>query len=100
MAVLGATVARLMFQPGDDSVGRYLLIKNVPFQIIGVLGEKGATTWGGDQSQVQRQLERKSAPAAVPGDRRVRCTSTVLAIRTGRAHARAARARCKRTHDA
>ncbi|MBI2784375.1 MAG: MacB family efflux pump subunit [Gammaproteobacteria bacterium] len=48
----GATVARLLFPGGDDPVGRYLLIKNVPFQIIGVMGEKGATTWGGDQDDV------------------------------------------------
>jgi macrolide transport system ATP-binding/permease protein len=52
VAVLGATVARLLFPAGDDPVGRYLLIKNVPFQIIGVMGEKGATAWGGDQDDV------------------------------------------------
>jgi macrolide transport system ATP-binding/permease protein len=52
VAVLGATVARLLFPGGGDPVGRYLLIKNVPFQIIGVMGEKGASTWGGDQDDV------------------------------------------------
>ncbi|MGB5097812.1 MAG: MacB family efflux pump subunit [Porticoccaceae bacterium] len=52
VAVLGATVARLLFPAGDDPVGRYLLIKNVPFQIVGVMGEKGAAAWGGDQDDV------------------------------------------------
>ena len=29
-----------------------MLIKNVPFEIIGVMGEKGASTWGTDQDDV------------------------------------------------
>lgn len=52
VAVLGQTVARLLFPGGDDPVGQFVLIKNVPFEIIGVMGEKGASTWGTDQDDV------------------------------------------------
>src|SRR5690606_20924898 len=37
VAVLGATVASEMFPEGGNPLGEYILIRNVPFQIIGVL---------------------------------------------------------------
>ncbi|HXF07875.1 MAG TPA: MacB family efflux pump subunit [Candidatus Acidoferrales bacterium] len=52
VAVLGQTVARLLFPSGEDPVGRFVLIKNVPFEIIGVMGEKGASSFGNDQDDV------------------------------------------------
>ncbi len=52
VAVLGQTVARTLFPGGVDPVGRYLLVRNVPFEVIGVMGEKGASNWGGDQDDV------------------------------------------------
>ena len=48
VAVLGATVAENLYGAGADPVGRYVLFNNVPFQVVGVLGAKGATSWGGD----------------------------------------------------
>ncbi|AEP08760.1 MacB family efflux pump subunit [Micavibrio aeruginosavorus] len=47
--VLGKTVADILFPGGDDPVGRYVLVGNIPFQVIGVMGSKGAAPWGGDQ---------------------------------------------------
>ena len=52
VAVLGQTVARALFADGADPVGRYILVRNVPFEVIGVMGEKGASNWGGDQDDV------------------------------------------------
>ncbi len=52
VTVLGATVADNMFGTNSDPVGRYLLVNNVPFQIVGVLGSKGATPYGGDMDDV------------------------------------------------
>ena len=52
VAVLGQTVARALFADGADPVGQYILVRNVPFEVIGVMGEKGASTWGGDQDDV------------------------------------------------
>src|SRR5690606_39804528 len=51
VAVIGRTVAGNLF-PGQDPLGQYLLIRNVPFLIIGVMQEKGATPWGQDQDDV------------------------------------------------
>ena len=47
VAVLGATVANEMFPDGSDPLGEYILIRNVPFQIIGVLTRKGGSGFGG-----------------------------------------------------
>ena len=49
VAVLGQTVVNNIFPAGSDPVGQYILLKNVPFEVIGVLEPKGAAGWGGDQ---------------------------------------------------
>jgi putative ABC transport system permease protein len=51
VAVLGATVARSLF-PGMDPSGQQLRIRDVPFDIIGVLASKGQTAEGADQDDV------------------------------------------------
>jgi macrolide transport system ATP-binding/permease protein len=52
VVVLGRTIVELLFPDGSDPLGRYVLIKNVPFQVIGVMAAKGATPWGTDQDDV------------------------------------------------
>jgi macrolide transport system ATP-binding/permease protein len=52
VAVLGHTVAGNLFAAREDPLGRYVLINNVPFQVIGVLAPKGATSWGSDMDDV------------------------------------------------
>lgn len=47
-AVLGTTVADIFFKD-TDPVGKFLLVGNIPFEIIGVMESKGAAPWGGDQ---------------------------------------------------
>jgi macrolide transport system ATP-binding/permease protein len=51
VAVLGATVADTLFPEGQNPLGEYILISNIPFQVIGVLTRKGGSTGfgGGDQ---------------------------------------------------
>ncbi|MFV3131068.1 MacB family efflux pump subunit [Niveispirillum sp. KHB5.9] len=51
VAVIGLTVANNLF-PGQDPVGRYILLRNVPFQVIGVMSPKGANPGGQDQDDV------------------------------------------------
>jgi len=46
--VLGYTTGKNLFVSGEDPIGKYILINNIPFQVIGVLGPKGATPWGSD----------------------------------------------------
>ena len=50
--VLGQTVARNLYPNGEDPVGRYVLVRNVPMQVIGVLAPKGATPFGNDQDDI------------------------------------------------
>lgn len=51
VAVLGSTVATELFPDGSESLGEYILIRNIPFQVIGELTSKGASSGpgGGDQ---------------------------------------------------
>ena len=51
VAVLGSTVADNLF-PGGDAVGQRIQLRNVPFEIIGVLSTKGQTAEGRDQDDV------------------------------------------------
>ena len=50
--VLGKTVAGTLFPNGDSPVGKYVLMRNVPFLVIGVMTEKGASPFGSDQDDV------------------------------------------------
>jgi macrolide transport system ATP-binding/permease protein len=52
VVVLGRTVARTLFPDGGGAVGKYVLLKNVPFLVIGVMTEKGASPGGNDQDDV------------------------------------------------
>lgn len=48
VAVLGTTVKRKMF--GDeDPLGKYIIVNNVLFQVIGIMAERGADAGGQDQ---------------------------------------------------
>jgi macrolide transport system ATP-binding/permease protein len=52
VATLGRTVVNNLFPPGVDPVGRYVLINNIPFQVMGVMAPKGATPFGSDMDDV------------------------------------------------
>ena len=52
VVVLGRTVAKTLFPGGDSPIGKYLLMKSVPFLVIGVMTEKGASPNGSDQDDV------------------------------------------------
>jgi len=51
VALLGKTVADQLF-PGEDPIGARIRIRNVPFQVIGVLAIKGQSAMGSDQDDV------------------------------------------------
>ena len=48
VVVLGQTVQKNIFSGDTDPLGKYILINNIPFQVIGVLSPKGATASGHD----------------------------------------------------
>ncbi len=49
VAVLGQTAASALFGAGEDPIGRYIIVRDIPFQVIGLLSKKGATAGGNDQ---------------------------------------------------
>ena len=51
VALLGKTVADQLF-PGTDPVGQEVQLRNVPFDVIGVLAPKGQTASGSDSDDV------------------------------------------------
>lgn len=51
VVVIGKTIGDILF-PGADPVGQQIQLRNVPFEIIGVLEEKGQTATGTDQDDV------------------------------------------------
>ena len=51
VAVIGATVAEQLY-PGQDPVGQQIQLRDVPFDVIGVLARKGQTASGDDQDDV------------------------------------------------
>jgi len=48
VAVLGQTVVDQLFGPNADAVGQMVRIRNIPFQIVGVLARKGQSPTGQD----------------------------------------------------
>jgi len=48
VAVLGQGVYEALFPDGSDPIGKYVLIRDLPFQVVGVLGPKGGTSQGDD----------------------------------------------------
>jgi putative ABC transport system permease protein len=51
VCVIGQTVVENLFQT-TDPIGQIVLIKNVPFQVIGILEPKGASINGQDQDSI------------------------------------------------
>ncbi len=50
--VLGQTIVNNLFPDGESPVGKYILVQNVPFEVIGVMDTKGASSFGSDQDDV------------------------------------------------
>ena len=48
VVVIGQTVVKALFTEGEDPLGKYILVNNNPFQVIGVMAAKGANNNGND----------------------------------------------------
>src|SRR5690349_854421 len=69
VAVIGKTVAENLF-PGVDPVGSQLQIRNVPFDIVGVLTRKGQNAGGQDQDDIV-VIPYTTAQARLAGNARI-----------------------------
>jgi putative ABC transport system permease protein len=52
VCIIGQTVVKNLFGEGNDPVGLSIRIKNLPFQVIGVLESKGESSMGQDQDDI------------------------------------------------
>ncbi|HMF48606.1 MAG TPA: ABC transporter permease, partial [Candidatus Saccharimonadales bacterium] len=52
VVVLGRTVAKTLFPDGVSPIGKYVLIRSVPYVVIGIMSDKGASPNGSDQDDV------------------------------------------------
>jgi macrolide transport system ATP-binding/permease protein len=53
VVVLGSSVTAKLFNDGIEPLGKYILIKKVPFLVIGTMMQRGASAFeGGDRDQV------------------------------------------------
>ena len=48
VAVIGKKVREKVFKDVPDPIGRYILLENVPFRVVGILAEKGASSGDSD----------------------------------------------------
>jgi putative ABC transport system permease protein len=51
VCVLGSKVAENLFVRGEDPLGETIIIKNVPFRVIGIMSPRGAIAGGGGGDQ-------------------------------------------------
>jgi macrolide transport system ATP-binding/permease protein len=49
---LGVTVVKALFGPEVDPVGQFVLVNNIPFQVVCVMEPRGASPFGTDQDDV------------------------------------------------
>ena len=114
VAVLGSTVAASLF-PAGGAVGSEMVVKNVPFRVVGVLDTKGQTGFGRDRDDtvlvpITTLLDRltgnswvgsiaisATSPEAVPGV--IDATDRLLRLRSTRLRADAGVVRCSSVAD-
>ena len=70
VAVIGETVYRQLFNPGESPLGAAIEVKGVPLTVIGVLAAKGQSAFGQDQDDLLMipftTAERKVLGVAAP----------------------------------
>ncbi len=70
VVLLGQTVYRQLFSEGENPVGAFIQVRNVPLRVVGVLAAKGQSAFGTDQDDLVMMpfttAERKVLGVAAP----------------------------------
>jgi putative ABC transport system permease protein len=70
VAVIGTSVVRSLFR-GQDPMGERIKIQNIPFTVIGIVGETDAQNWRGQDSNNFVLIPRPTGRARLFGDDRL-----------------------------
>ena len=70
VAVIGTSVVRSLFR-GQNPIGERLKIQNIPFEVIGIVGETDAQNWRGQASNNFVLLPRPTGRSRLFGDDRL-----------------------------
>ena len=76
VAVLGATVYDELFPDGGNPLGEWILLRNIPFQVIGVLTRKGAS--GGDDQDEAVYVPLKAGATRLFGEKYARQIDVII----------------------
>jgi macrolide transport system ATP-binding/permease protein len=76
VAVLGATVYDELFPTGEDPLGEWILLRNIPFQVIGVLTRKGAS--GNDDQDEAVYVPLKAGATRLFGEKYARRIEVIV----------------------
>jgi macrolide transport system ATP-binding/permease protein len=52
VCLIGQTVYRKLFEPGEDPIGATMLVRGKPLRIVGLLASRGQSSFGTDQDDV------------------------------------------------
>jgi macrolide transport system ATP-binding/permease protein len=70
VAVIGQTIVRELFAPGENPLGAFIQVRSVPLRVVGVLAAKGQSPFGQDQDDILMipftTAERKVLGVAAP----------------------------------
>jgi macrolide transport system ATP-binding/permease protein len=70
VAVIGQTISRELFGPGENPLGAFIQVRSVPLRVVGVLAAKGQSPFGQDQDDILMipftTAERKVLGVAAP----------------------------------
>ncbi|MBI3015136.1 MAG: ABC transporter permease [Candidatus Tectomicrobia bacterium] len=83
VVVLGQSVAKNLFAPGEDPVGQILRIRNIPLRIIGVLAAKGQSAFGHQDQDDTVLIPFTTAERRVVGSRFLGTVSSIVVSAVG-----------------
>ncbi len=79
VVVLGQTLVKVMFPPDADPLGQFVLLNNIPFQVIGTMEPKGASPGGGNDQDDIAMVPLTTGTLRLFGQRHLRTITVKVA---------------------